>query len=252
MANWTFPTDAQGWSANGGWIASEGRPPGSISIGLGAFIENLSIPVVVGSNISLWARIQATGFDPEASDEITVQFTVSDGVNDTTISGSRTITTYPYEGAWFKIYGATDFVGTVIEATISVFAPVDWPGYVYVDSVYIGEDDPEDISAAKLHYGTNSLQNNISIPRGVWQDGLTLTTETYEPSFGDVFTGTHVGNALHVLKHIYSDGLYGTYNATYNATYCNGAETYTTTYGATYAAVYYRSVLCNVRNLEWI
>lgn len=87
---------------------------------------------------------------------------------------------------------------------------------------------------------------------GVWQDGLLLTDFTYQANFADVFSGTHVGNSLHVAHHTYSGSQYGTYDVTYNATYCNGAETYIATYGATYAAVYYRSVLCNVRSLEWI
>lgn len=87
---------------------------------------------------------------------------------------------------------------------------------------------------------------------GVWQDGLLPTIRTYQVGFGIVFTGTHVGNNLHLLKHTYSGSLYNSADVTYNATYCNGAATYAATYGATYAATYYRSTLCNVRSLEWI
>lgn len=87
---------------------------------------------------------------------------------------------------------------------------------------------------------------------GVWPDGLLITKLTYESTPPTVFTGTHVGNSLHVLKHTYEGSNYNTYNVTYNASYCTGAESYVLAYGATYAATYHRNTMCNVRSLEWI
>lgn len=93
---------------------------------------------------------------------------------------------------------------------------------------------------------------------GVWQDGLCVTYQAYDLTYGfqDFYMGTHVGNFPHIVfANTNGVGFDGDefFDITYDLSYCAyQTASYIDLFGVTYAATYFRDTACNVRALEWV
>lgn len=236
MTNYLFTGNEQGWSVDDyDWTGVEGSP------GLGCLfssandsvtsITGLSIPIVEGDPFSCRARVTHDGIDG-LDGEVTITFTLLGPPDIDTVSGPYTITQgLASDTGWFVINGISEVSQEITGVQFRASGNnVDVIFTAYVDSVYVAETE-------------------VSAFYGVWQDGLIAT---YNNPLGNVILGTHVGNALHVVRGTY-DPPFAFRDYTYNLETCESyTASYIASYGATYAAVFYQDIACNVRALEWV
>lgn len=160
MANYLFPSNAQGWDVPGGfgfeWTIADGSPslgclvagdPDAVdpgTPGASTSISGLSLPVAVDDPFSCRVRITYNGDGGNG------------GVTHTKISLIGGITTYvseiidhtiiddePFDSGWFLVTGAVTNIDTITEVIFLVTTSDPGVSIVtYLDSVYVAETPP--------------------------------------------------------------------------------------------------------------
>ena len=148
MANYTFPSNSQGWDeAVMPWTIADGSPSlgclrgaggGSFSTGL----SELSIPVAVDDPIS--CRVRFTAAEDANPGTLRARLRAQElGGDLADIIEERSVLTLPYDSGWFIVSGVFTGTGTVDALAFNAHAvEAETTFDVAFDFVYVAESPP--------------------------------------------------------------------------------------------------------------